>query len=314
MDEFELIDRFFRRSLRHTEVGIGDDTAVVRTTPGTETYIAVDTLVAGRHFPLTSPAAAVGHRAMAVNLSDIAAMGATPRWATLALTMPQVDRVWLADFASGLTRLADEWHVDIVGGDTTEGPLAVTVQVIGEAPAGQRLLRSTAKPGDDVYVSGTPGDAAAGLELVTGVGGGTDADEQYLVDRFLFPTPRLALASRLPGVANACIDVSDGLLADVDHLLEESGVGAEIEVCSLPLSRALLAKFSRDRAEAFALAGGDDYELVFTAPEDARYELNGLDVTSIGRILEQPGLRLTRDGAPAVPPERRGFRHWQAGG
>ena len=305
MNEFELIREFFDGDDGDAVLGIGDDAALVATTPGFYQAIAVDTLVAGRHFPVGTPAHAIGHRALAVNLSDLAAMGAVPRWMTLALTLPVAERDWLEAFSDGLKSLARRYGVQLIGGDTTQGPLVITVQVIGEV-GDDALRRSGARPGDTVYVSRTLGDAAAGLSLIDSTN--TDDDTQYLVDRFLYPTPRVTLGQRLRGQASAAIDVSDGLLADLGHICAQSGCAAEIDVAKLPLSDALVAAVDRDAALGFALQGGDDYELCFTAGEDSDAR-HWQECTPIGRIVSGEGVAVYDDGKP-ISMERHGFQHF----
>ncbi len=313
MDEFQLIERYFRRPApggAGVEVGVGDDGAIVRLPPGRELVVVVDTLVAGVHFPAEMTPPDVGYRALAVNLSDVAAMGAEPAWMTLALTLPAPDADWLEGFAAGLWDLAERHGVALIGGDTTRGPLTVSVQVLGHLPAGTRLLRGGARAGDRVFVSGTPGDAAAGLGLRTP---DTDA-ERRLRTRFLRPEPRLGLGLALAGRASAAIaaiDVSDGLLADLAHICEASGVGAVIEEERLPLSAALLEVAGRERAAELALTGGDDYELCFTLPPEVEADDLSADVpvTAIGVVTAEPGIRLRRHGRD-VPLPAGGYRHF----
>ena len=225
---------------------------------------AIDTLVDGVHFPHGCPAASVGHRVLAVNLSDLAAMGAKPAWALLALTLPNIDEHWLSEFAAGFSDLARSHDVALVGGDTTSGPLSATVQILGHAPRSQSLLRSGARPGDLVFVSGTPGDAAAGLAVEQGRLKLAADTATYLRKRFLYPTPRMALGKSLRGFASACIDVSDGLLGDVGKLAQASGCGVALTYEHIPVSEQLVTTVGEDRAREFALTGGDDYELCFT--------------------------------------------------
>ncbi len=309
MNEFDLINTYFRVDTRSTELGVGDDAAIIRPTPGMETYVAVDTLINGVHFPKRSPAASVGYRALAVNLSDLAAMGATPRWATIALSLPELDHRWVADFIEGFQRLADEYGIDLIGGDTTKGPLSVTVQAMGEAPRDTRLVRSAGQPGDDIYLTGSVGDAAAGLRLLKSQGGAENDHQQYLVDRFLWPTPRLGACGNLRAFANAVIDVSDGLLADISHIANASNLKAVVEKNRLPRSEALTQEFSDDDAFEFALCGGDDYELVFSAPTAARAHLKSADCTRIGILEPGSGIELLADGLPIAMPAQLGYEH-----
>jgi thiamine-monophosphate kinase len=305
LSEFTLIDRYFRNcGVRRADVrlGVGDDAALLDSPTGCDLVAAIDTLVDGVHFPRGCPAASVGHRVLAVNLSDLAAMGARPAWALLALTLPNVDEVWLAEFAAGFSDLARAHDVALVGGDTTSGPLCATVQILGHVPRSQALLRSGARPGDMVFVSGTPGDAAAGLAVEQGrltasvdVGG-------YLRKRFLYPSPRMALGMCLRGFASACIDVSDGLLGDVCKLAAASGCGVELTYRDLPISEALVEAVGDTRARELALTGGDDYELCFTVHPDnvpkLRHELppERWGYSLIGRVRETDGAVVIDDG------------------
>ena len=313
MGEFELIERYFAKlgaARSDVLLGVGDDAALLAMPAGHELVACVDTIVDGRHFPSGARADDVGWRALAVNLSDLAAMGATPAWATLALTMPAADEDWLEGFAAGFAALATVHKVALVGGDTTRGPLAVTVQVLGQVAAGTALRRSGARPGDLVYVTGWPGDAAAGLALLEGRLGGQGANRSALEGKFRRPEPRVAFGERLRGVASACIDVSDGLAADLGRLAAASGVGATLRAEELPLSTALYALAGEQRARELALAGGDDYELVFTVPAAARQALAALTASTgapachcIGEIVAGRGVRLLGErGELRVPP------------
>ena len=305
MDEFGLIRRFFTRRPRAPDVvvGVGDDGAVLAPAPGKQQVQVIDTLVEGVHFPSGMPAADVGYRAVAVNLSDVASMGAVPRWMTLALTLRDGDGPWVGEFAAGLFAAADEHGVELVGGDTTRGDRVVaTVHMSGDVEAGAALLRSGARAGDTIFVTGTLGDAAAGLRLFE-----EGQDEDYLVRRFLRPTARVAAGRGLRGIATACIDVSDGLAGDLGKLCAASGAGAEIDVDDLPVSDALLERFGIEQASRFALTGGDDYELCCTAPADA---VQGIaNVTAIGTITEGAGL-VCRKGGDIVEVDDGGYRHF----
>jgi thiamine-monophosphate kinase len=319
--EFSLIDRFFAAQVRRRDdvaLGIGDDAAVVDVPPGEQLVVAVDTLVAGVHFPESATAADIGHKALAVNLSDLAAMGATPRWATLALTLPQADEAWVAGFARGFFALAERYQLELIGGDTTRGPLCVSVQILGTLPHGRALPRAGARAGDRIYVSGSLGDAGLALRLLQG-GQSCAADARAALDQRLHrPEPRVQLGERLRGLASAAIDVSDGLLADLGHVLESSGVGATLRIESLPRSAAFQACVSPQTPEWFGLplAAGDDYELCFTAgPEQAEalhsvaHALN-VPITDIGVIETAPGLRCRRDDGSDFQPARRGYEHF----
>ena len=325
MNEFELIDRYFRRPVRDpaVRIGVGDDAAIVAPAPGCELALAVDMLVEGRHFLPDVDPATLGHKTLAVNLSDMAAMGATPRWALLGGALPADDADWLAAFSGGLFALAARYAVTLVGGDTTRGPRNLCLTIVGEVPAGTALTRAGAQAGDDVHVSGRLGDAALALAALQGRTRLDAATQAALQRRLDEPEPRVALGQRLRGVASAAIDVSDGLTGDLGHILEMSRLGAEVELPSLPRAPALderLRGAERALALECLLAGGDDYELLFTAPPSARARLAALAVdlalpiTRIGRIVAKPGLVVRgEDGAPlaAVP---QAFDHFRAGG
>ncbi|HKZ73772.1 MAG TPA: thiamine-phosphate kinase [Steroidobacteraceae bacterium] len=269
LGELALIERYFRAiGARRADVacGVGDDAALLVPAAGLQLVAALDTLVDGVHFPHGSPPASVGHRALAVNLSDLAAMGADPAWALLGLTLPSADESWIAAFARGFDVLARDHGVALVGGDMTRGPLTVSVQVMGFVPPGEALLRSGGRAGDVLCVTGTAGDAAAGLALEQGRASASGGDAEFLRARFLYPTPRCASGVRLRGFASACIDISDGLAADAGKLAAASGCGVRLELGELPLSAPLVRVFGGERARALALSGGDDYELLFTVP------------------------------------------------
>lgn len=320
LGEFDLIDRYFRDAAARRDdvlLGVGDDGALLCPKAGFDLVMVTDTLVEGTHFKAGASPRSIGHRALAVNLSDLAAMGATPAWALLALTLPATEESWLKEFADGFLGLARQHDLALVGGDTTRGPLSVTAQAIGYVPHGRGLRRSGARVGDVVWVSGTLGDAAAGLH---------DSND-YLRQRFDYPRPRIALGESLLEVASAAMDVSDGLLADLSKLTAASGVGATLEIESLPLSKELLGKKGLDEARRLALTGGDDYELLFTMPP-ARWEEwqriwaersaadQSVAITPIGRIDEHQGLRMTLAGKPieraALGIERSGWDHFKA--
>lgn len=319
VSEFELIDRYFKRGGARRDdvvIGIGDDGAVLRPRPDHELVVVTDTIVAGVHFPSTMTAADVGYRALAVNLSDLAAMGAEPAWCSLALTLPRADEEWLQGFAAGLLELAERFGMQLVGGDTTRGPLAVTVTAQGWVPAGGALRRAGACAGDGVYVSGTLGDAAAGLRVLMGM---TECDAESraaLTRRFLRPEPRVALGRFLRGVASSAIDVSDGLAADLQHLLEAGGVGAEVRLDGLPISASLRTCERGEAAIERALGGGDDYELCFTVPparESALREWRpdeGVALRRIGTIVVRPGLRFVNADGVVVDRHIPGYAHF----
>lgn len=315
MREFDLIRRFFTPEIVAADVklGVGDDGAVLQPTPGHDLVAVVDTLVGGVHFPAALDAEDIGYRAVAVNLSDIAAMGATPRWMTLALTLVDCDADWLGRLSRGLSAAAAEHDVTLVGGDTTRGDqLVVTVQLLGDLEPDRVLRRSGAMPGDVIYVSGTIGDAGAGLQILES--GETDSPEaQTLVDRFRRPAARVRLGRAIAGTASAAIDVSDGLCADLSRLLQASQVAGGIDVERLPLSDGLNAEFSLDEAHQFALTGGDDYELVFTAPADVDMGViargSGTAIAAIGDVRDGEGL-VCRQGGEAIDVAYPGYDHF----
>lgn len=304
MDEFELIRRFFSRSADALGIvtGVGDDGAVIRPEPGRDQVQVIDTLVEGVHFPADISAADVGYRAVAVNLSDIAAMGAVPRYMTLALTLSQKDKQWVSEFADGLYAAASEFDVALIGGDTTSGTqLVATVHVTGDVETGRALLRSGASVGDSIFVTGTPGDAAAGLQLLE-----RGEHDDYLVGRFLRPSARIETGRRLLGRAGATIDVSDGLAGDLGKLLDASGVGGTLDIERLPISAALEARFDEPERHRLALTGGDDYELCFTARPEGVEGIDG--VTAIGTVVEGSGLQIRNRGV-VVEYDDSGYRH-----
>jgi thiamine-monophosphate kinase len=305
--EFELIGRYFSRlgaERGDVRIGVGDDGAVLVPPAGRDLVMVTDTLVEDVHFPRGSPAASIGHRAFAVNLSDLAAMGAEPAWGLLALTLPEADETWLADFARAAGELCRRHGVALVGGDTTRGPLAMTVTLAGAVPVGVALERRGGQPGDALFVTGTPGDSAAGLALEQKRLHVADPmSARILRDRFLFPTPRCEVGLALRGLASACIDVSDGLGGDLEKLCAASGCGAEIDAAALPVSESLLGAVGRELAREYALTGGEDFELLFAVPQARLAALNqaialGLGpVTRIGALVPGKGVRVfTRGG------------------
>jgi thiamine-monophosphate kinase len=315
--EFELIERYFCRATPQAVLGPGDDCALLTPTPGMNLAITTDMLVAGTHFlPDTDPGQ-LGWKALAVNLSDLAAMGARPRWALLAGSLPAADTAWIGAFADGLFACASHYGVDVVGGDTTRGPLTLCLTVLGELPAGTALQRSHAVPGDELWVSGQPGLAALGLAQLQGRTQLPEELARRCGDALQHPMARveLGLELRLRGLAHAAIDVSDGLLADLDHILERSGVAAEVFVAQLP---PLPTGADPLLARQCQLAGGDDYELVFSAPPDKRAELTelaaqlALPLWQFGRVVSTGGsrLRLVDADGQALAFNERGFDHF----
>ena len=320
LSEFELIQRYFTHPARRAVLGVGDDAALVRVGRGMELAISVDMLVSGTHFLPDADPERLGHKALAVNLSDMAAMGASPLWATLGLALPRADARWLAAFARGFMRLARSHRVELIGGDTTRGPLTICVQIMGEVPAGAALRRDGARAGDDVWVSGTLGDAALALAAARGELDFGRREHASLRARLDVPAPRLARGVALRGIAASAIDVSDGLVADLGHICERSGVAAEVWLERLPRSRAMRKSLPRPPALAALMAGGDDYELCFTARRERRAAIArlarrlGTPLTPVGRILERGrrGPRVTVLDAASRPVvlRRRGFEHF----
>ncbi|MFN3593838.1 MAG: thiamine-phosphate kinase [Thiobacillaceae bacterium] len=314
--EFELIARHFSRATPSARLGVGDDAALLQLEAGLELAVSTDMLLAGRHFLPEADPEALGHKTLAVNLSDLAAMGAKPRWALLAIALPQADEAWLSAFSRGFYALAGRFGVDLVGGDTTRGPLSLCVTVLGEVETGQALTRSGARPGDHVWVSGRLGGAALGLAHCQGrvnLDPRLAAECRLRLDR---PEPRVALGRALRGLASAAIDLSDGLLADLGHILERSGVGAELELARIPADPALAAGVPEGLARHSLLVGGDDYELIFTAPPAQEGAIAGLaqrlgfPLTRIGHIVAGADL-VVRDvhGRPLALHER-GYDHF----
>jgi len=312
--EFSLIDAIARRAAARADVvlGIGDDAALLAVPAGRQLVVAMDTLNAGVHFPDDTAPADIGWKALAVNLSDLAAMGAQPAWCTLSLSLPGPDAAWVDGFLGGFLSLAALHGVALVGGDTTRGPLSVCVTAHGLVEPGRARRRDGARVGDDVWVTGTPGDAGGALAQWR-AGGTRDAALRARLDR---PTPRIEAGLALAGVAHAAIDVSDGLLADLGHVCAASGVGAQIELETLPASPMLAAAFDPEQRRVLQCTGGDDYELCFTVAQERREDIAavaeacGVAMTRIGHIVAGDDVvALDRDGRRWVPP-RRGFEHF----
>jgi thiamine-monophosphate kinase len=293
LSEFDIIGRFFTYPAPGAVLGVGDDAAIVRPRRGMDLIVSTDMMVEGRHFRKGADPRRLGHKALAVNLSDMAAMGAQPRWATLSIALPKADPRWLAGFMRGFMALARRHGVDLIGGDTTRGPLAFSVQIMGEAPAGRALRRDGARAGDDIWVSGTLGDAA--LALAVGRLGLAPGERRALEAKLDTPAPRVVLGIALRGIARSAIDVSDGLVADLGHICERSRAGALVQYALLPASAVLRRRLDRSVARTALLAGGDDYELLFTAARSRR--------AAIGRLARRLRLKLTRIGQ-MVPPRR----------
>lgn len=318
MSEFDLIRRYFTRAAPSAVLGVGDDAALLRVSPDRELAVSTDMLVGGTHFYLDTDPCQLGHKALAVNLSDLAAMGARPRWATLSLSLPQVDDDWLQAFSEGFFALADEHGVELVGGDTTRGPLNLCVTILGEVPAGQALRRDGAKVGDDIWVSGRLGGAALGLAWLQGRVQLPEEARHTSLAALQQPQPRVALGLALRGLAHSAIDLSDGLLADLQHLLDRSAVGAEVHYDWIPKC-AYLASSGRDRdalAQECVLAGGDDYELCFTAPPTKREVIlalaSSLDLplTRIGQIVSGQGCTVRAADGSVIRIRKTGYDHF----
>jgi len=318
LSEFELIRRYFTRPVRTAALGIGDDCALVKAPAGLMLALTTDMLVEGTHFLPGADARALGHKSLAVNLSDLAAMGADPAWFLLALSLPEADEAWLEAFSAGLFAAAATHSIELIGGDTTRGPRTICITAIGTLPPGYALRRDTALAGEEIWLSGATGDAALGLAHLQGrVALGADAARHCLA-RLETPEPRVALGKKLRGVAAAAIDVSDGLLADLGHIAEQSKVGAEVDYEALPRSAALRSCTDRALVDQCLLAGGDDYELVFTAPParhadvEAAARAAGVAVARIGRIVAGPPVVTLLDAQRRpLEPSARGFEHFR---
>ena len=321
MGEFELIRSFFQRPVRRSPLGVGDDCALLAPAPGMQLAVSTDMLVEGRHFLADVNPQLLGHKALAVNLSDLAASGAKPLAFTLALSMPRADANWCQAFAEGLFALADQHECELIGGDTTQGPLNICITVFGEVPAGQALLRRGAQPGDDIWVSGSLGDARLALDALLRQHALPPAVLSQARQRLEQPTPRVELGMALRGIASSCLDISDGLLGDLGHILEASGVGARIDAnITRNLLQArrhpMMAALAISRIDACTLAGGDDYELCFTAPSSAQAAVRdaaaqaGVPVTCIGRIEAERGVRVMAPGGQQRPLRFSSFDHF----
>ncbi len=314
--EFDLIRHYFTRPAKRTVLGVGDDAALIRVAAAHELAVSTDMLLAERHFFSGDDPESLGHKALAVNLSDLAAMGATPRWALLSLALPEANENWLARFSAGWFALAEQHGVSLIGGDTTRGPLAFSVTIMGEVARGQALRRAGAQVDDEIWVSGTLGDAALALAYLQRRIAITPHAAAAVLPRLHRPTPRVKLGQKLLGVAHSAIDISDGLLADLGHVLQASGVGAEIRLDAVPISETLRAYWQDDVARHAALAGGDDYELCFTA-KAAQHAVIAqlgkrlkLSLTCIGTITHEPGLIVRDADHQVINIEGSGFDHF----
>ena len=318
--EFSLIARYFdrvRSSRLDVETGIGDDCALLNIPDKQTLAISTDTLVAGNHFLTDIDPADLAYKALAVNLSDLAAMGADPAWLTLAITLPEVDERWLETFSDSLFDLLNYYGMQLIGGDTTRGPLSMTLGIHGFVPAGRALKRAGAKPGDWIYVTGTPGDSAAGLAILQNRLQVADAtDREYLLKRHLRPTPRILQGQALRDLASAAIDLSDGLISDLGHIVKASACGARVDLDALPWSDAMTRHVEPEQALRWALSGGEDYELCFTVPELNRGALEvamgqlGVAFTCIGQMsADVEGVHFMRNGTP-VTFDWKGYDHF----
>ncbi len=315
--EFALIERYFTRPVRKALLGVGDDCALVQTPPGIALAITTDMLVSGTHFLADADPRLLGHKSLAVNLSDLAAMGAEPEWFTLSLAMPAIDDEWIAAFADGLLALADAHDIELIGGDTTRGPLTISITAAGTVIAAQTLRRDGASIDEDIWVSGTTGDAALGLAHLRGSVALDPEARRHCIERLQQPQPRIGLGKALRGIATGAADVSDGLLADLGHILERSRVSAEVQFDLLPRSPALQSCPDQALATACVVGGGDDYELVFTAPTERREAVvaagaaAGVPVTRIGRIVTgAPHAQLLDAAGRPMAVGSAGFDHF----
>lgn len=315
MNEFSIIEKFFKKqaALNSTVIkGIGDDCALLSPPSGQALAVSTDTLVAGVHFFHDTPPQAIGHKSLAVNLSDLAAMGATPAWATLSLTLPHYDKKWLASFCKGFFSLAHAHGLSLVGGDLTHGPLSITIQVIGFVPAKQALARDRAQDGDFIYVSGPLGDAKAALAISENHLSTSLKNQSALMKKLHYPVPKIELGLALRGYAHAAIDISDGLIGDLGHILKASAVGATLFVEQIPLSATLKKIISLEKARRWALEGGDDYELCFTAKKTAALQkiAKQYSCVPIGRIESKKGLRICNDQGQRLSIPNQSYRHF----
>ncbi len=318
MKEFDMIKRFFaEQSVKRKDVllGIGDDCAIVKPDERYNLAITTDTLVAGVHFPHNTEARAIGHKVIAVSLSDLAAMGAEPNWLSLAITLPKIDEAWLKEFCAGVFELAEYFNVQLIGGDTTQGPLSVTVTAQGTTPEGKHLSRTGAKAGDWIYVTGEVGDAGLALKHIQGEIKVEDVFVDQIVSKLNYPKPRVLAGQALREYASAAIDISDGLIADLTHICVASNVGANLVLDSLPLSKVMLSTLEQSEAAKLAISAGDDYELLFTVSEDNKVGMEtalnnlGVAIKRIGQINANGKITTTFDSKPVVL-ELKGYEHF----
>jgi len=315
MSEFNLIREYFTKHAENADLGVGDDAALFRASPHHQLAVSVDMSVAGTHFYADAAPYDIGWKSMAVNISDMAAMGATPKWATLAIALPDINQDWLAEFSRGLFTCANAFKVYLIGGDTTRGALNISIQIMGEVPTGKALLRSGAKPEDDIWVSGYLGSAALGLAQLQGKVALPAEVRQTCLAALNQPQPRISLGLALQTVAHSCIDVSDGLLADLGHILQASNLGASIDFSRIPCCTFLKSQLDNPLIRQCILSGGDDYELVFTAPASQRAAIKSLSeqlklpLTTIGHITKNLGLSVHYQGQ-LLEISQKGFDHF----
>jgi thiamine-monophosphate kinase len=320
LSEFDLIRQFFMRQSKHAELGVGDDAALFQVSAGCQLAVSTDMLVAGTHFFHDAPPYDIGWKALAVNVSDMAAMGAQSKWATLAIALPEVNENWLAEFSRGFFACAEQFDVDLIGGDTTRGALNICVTIMGEVPTNQAIKRSGAQVEDDIWVSGHLGSAAAGLAYLQGKIMLEKNALEASIHELHRPMPRISLGLALRNIANSAIDISDGLAADLGHILDASNVGADVFIEKIPHLSALQAiqNLTNGHADfkAYILSGGDDYELCFTAPQAAREEIEALSkildlpLTRIGKISATKDLRVYDANKQLIPLNKKGFDHF----
>ncbi|MBC7786919.1 MAG: thiamine-phosphate kinase [Methylophilaceae bacterium] len=320
MSEFNIIRDYFTKATQHTILSVGDDAALISVTTGNELAISADMLVAGTHFFNDADAYKLGWKSLAVNISDMAAMGASPKWATLSIALPHADKHWLSEFSRGFFACATKFKVDLIGGDTTRGPLTISVQIMGEVPHGKAIKRSGAKVGDDIWVSNTLGDAALGLaHLQNKLHDSLQLDDgyiEYCLHALHIPRPRVSLGLQLRYIATSAIDISDGLLSDLGHILTASKVGASIYLNQLPVSAFISQHLDEKQMQQFVLAAGDDYELCFTAPTSANGVITSisdhlnLKLTTIGKITVQQELIVLDCNHQPVTTSKTGFDHF----
>ena len=315
MSEFNLVAKYFTRTARQADLGVGDDAALLRVAPGQQLAISADMLVAGTHFFHDASPYDIGWKSLAVNVSDMAAMGAEPKWATLAIALPEVNEAWLAEFSRGFFACAEAFNLDLIGGDTTRGPLTISVQIMGEVPLGQAIQRSGAKVDDDIWVSGKIGSAALGLNHLQNKVTLSDPTKSHCLTALTTPTPRVLLGLALRGIANSCIDISDGLTADLSHILKASNLGAKLALENISCDDYLRTHLSEPMIQQCILAGGDDYELLFTVPKSHRSRIQqlshelALPLSLIGETTVALALEVTHQ-QQTLAITKKGFDHF----